>query len=130
MSDNEPIAFRPRPGASHAGPRTLPPLAAAQPQVAFDRKELSEILTVYGRMVAAGEWRDYSMDFGRETATFSIFRRASEWPLYRIEKTPKNARRQGAYSVVAATGLILKRGHELKRVLEVFEKRSLYVVES
>ena len=130
MSDNEPIAFRPRSGAGQTGTRALPPVAQVQAQVAFDRRELTEILTVYGRMVAAGEWRDYALDFGRETAAFSVFRRASEWPLYRIEKTPKNARRQGAYSVVAATGLILKRGHELRRVLEVFEKRSLYVVES
>jgi hypothetical protein len=98
--------------------------------VAFDRRELADILAVYGRKVAAGEWRDYAMDFGRETAVFSVYRRASEWPLYRIEKNPKNARKQGAYSVIAATGLILKRGHELKRVLEVLEKRALYVVES
>lgn len=128
MSDSEPIAFRPRNGASQSGGPTLqPPHVAAQ--VAFDRRELNEILNVYGRQVAAGEWRDYAMDFGRETATFSIYRRASEWPLYRIEKTPKNARKQGAYSVVTATGLILKRGHELKRVLEVLEKRRLHLVE-
>ncbi|MFM9941894.1 MAG: DUF2794 domain-containing protein [Hyphomicrobiaceae bacterium] len=129
MSDNEPIAFRPRQGASQAGTKPLhhsPPAPAA---VAFDRRELSEILNLYGRMVAAGEWKDYSMDFGRDTATFSVFRKASEWPLYRIEKSPQNARRQGAYSVVAATGLILKRGHDLKRVLEVFDKRTLRVVE-
>jgi hypothetical protein len=97
--------------------------------VAFDRRELADILSVYGRKVAAGEWRDYALDFGRETAVFSVYRRSSEWPLYRIEKNPKNARKQGAYSVIGATGLILKRGHELKRVLEVFEKRTLYVVE-
>lgn len=89
---------------------------------AFDRKELAEILRVYGRFVAAGEWRDYAIDMGRDTAVFSIFRRSSEWPIYRIEKTPKMARRQGAYSVVAASGLILKRGHELARVLAVFDK--------
>lgn len=129
MSDNEPIAFRPRNGASQAGTKPLQSAPAAPAAVAFDRRELSEILTVYGRMVAAGEWKDYSMDFGRETATFSVFRKASEWPLYRIEKAPKNARRQGAYSIISTTGLILKRGHELKRVLEVFDKRSLYVVE-
>lgn len=130
MSDNEPIAFRPRSGASQAGTKPLQSTQPAPPAVAFDRRELSEILTVYGRKVAAGEWKDYSMDFGRETATFSVFRKASEWPLYRIEKAPKNARRQGAYSVIATTGLILKRGHDLKRVLEVFDKRGLYVVES
>lgn len=129
MSDNEPIAFRPRTGASTAGTKPLQTSPPPQPAVAFDRRELSEILTVYGRMVAAGEWRDYAMDFGREAATFSVFRKATEWPLYRIEKAPKNARRQGAYSVIAATGLILKRGHDLKRVLEVFDKRQLRVVD-
>ena len=95
----------------------------------FDRRELSDIFAVYGRKVAAGEWRDYALDFGRETAVFSVYRRTSEWPLYRIEKNPRNARKQGTYSVISATGLILKRGHELKRVLEVLEKRTLYVVE-
>jgi hypothetical protein len=98
--------------------------------VTFDRRELMEVLAVYGRKVAAGEWRDYAVDFGRETAVFSVYRRSSEWPLYRIEKNPRNARKQGAYSVITQTGLILKRGHDLKRVLEVLEKRALYVVES
>ncbi len=129
MSDNEPIAFRPRNGANHAGPNALQPSPPTPPAVAFDRRELSDILNVYGRKVAAGEWKDYAMDFGRETATFSVFRKASEWPLYRIEKSPKNARRQGAYSVIATTGLIVKRGHDLKRVLEVFDKRTLHLVE-
>jgi hypothetical protein len=88
----------------------------------FDRRELAEILRVYGRRVTAGEWRDYALDFGREKAVFSVFRRTSEVPLFRIEKCPKLARRQGAYSVVAATGLILKRGHDLKRVLAVLDR--------
>jgi hypothetical protein len=79
-------------------------------------------MVLYGRKVAAGEWRDYAIDFGREKAVFSVFRRASEVPLYRIEKNPRLARRQGAYSVIAATGLILKRGHDLGRVLGVLEK--------
>ena len=79
-------------------------------------------MVLYGRKVAAGEWRDYALDFGREKAVFSVFRRTSEVPLYRIEKWPRLARRQGAYSVVAATGLILSRGHDLKRVLAVLEK--------
>ncbi|MDX2156367.1 MAG: DUF2794 domain-containing protein [Hyphomicrobiaceae bacterium] len=134
MSDSEPIAFRPRSGA---GPPGTPangggggPTRREAPAVAFDRRELADILAVYGRKVAAGEWRDYALDFGRETAVFSVYRRTSEWPLYRIEKNPRNARKQGAYSVITATGLILKRGHELKRVLEVLEKRTLYVVES
>lgn len=129
MSDNEPIAFRPRSGAAPTPPPAATANGGAAPVVAFDRRELTEILTVYGRRVAEGEWRDYAIDFGRERAVFSIFRRASEWPLYRIEKSPRNARKQGAYSVVTATGLILKRGHELKRVLEVLEPRRLRVVE-
>jgi hypothetical protein len=81
------------------------------------------ILAVYGRKVAAGEWRDYAIDLGRDKAVFSVFRRASEVPLFRIEKAPKLARKQGAYSVVAPAGLILKRGHELARVLSVLEGR-------
>ncbi|MDJ0512335.1 MAG: DUF2794 domain-containing protein [Methyloceanibacter sp.] len=90
--------------------------------ISFDRAELSQILSVYGRKVASGEWRDYAIDVLKEKAVFSIFRRSSEMPLYRIEKNPKLARRQGAYSVVAATGLILKRGHDLKRVLRALDK--------
>ncbi len=74
-------------------------------------------------MVAAGEWRDYAIDMGRDKAVFSVFRRSSECPLFRIEKNPRLARKQGAFSVVAATGLVLKRGHELKRVLSVLERR-------
>ncbi len=136
MSDSEPIVFRPRvvtPGESRHGAAATAQAKPAKrdPQVVvFDRRELSLILTVYGRKVAQGEWRDYAMDFERERAVFSVHRRTSEWPLYRIEKNPRNARKQGAYSVITATGLILKRGHELARVLEVFEKRSLYVVEN
>jgi Protein of unknown function (DUF2794) len=95
---------------------------ASASRIAFDRRELDDILNLYGRMVAAGEWRDYAIDFSRDKATFSIFRRSSEMPLYRIVKDPKLAARQGAYAVIAATGLILKRGHELKRVLAVLEK--------
>ena len=91
--------------------------------VSFERRELDKILNVYGRMVADGEWRDYAIDFLRDRAVFSVFRRASEVPLYRIEKSPKNARRQGAYAVISATGLILRRGHELDRVLRVFDKK-------
>ena len=91
--------------------------------VTFDRQELRDILNLYGRKVAEGEWRDYAIDFGREKATFSIFRRAAEYPLYRVEKVPKLARKQGAYCVVTTTGLILKRGHELRRVLDVLDKK-------
>ncbi len=90
--------------------------------VRFDRQELALILTVYGRNVAQGEWRDYAMDFGRERAVFSVFRRTSECPLYRIEKQPRLARRQGQYAVVAPGGMILKRGHDLMQVLKVLLK--------
>jgi hypothetical protein len=127
LSDKEPIAFRPRGGQSLDG--LGPPAQSGGAAVVFDRRELTTILDVYGRRVAEGEWRDYAIDFGRERAVFSIFRRASEWPLYRVEKNPKNARKQGAYSVVTATGLILKRGHDLKRVLEVLEPKRLRLVE-
>nr|WP_312861701.1 DUF2794 domain-containing protein [Segnochrobactrum spirostomi] len=97
--------------------------------IAFDRRELDAILRLYGRMVAAGEWRDYAIDFRREEAVFSVYRRTSEMPLYRIVKAPKLARKQGAYSVVAAGGMILKRGPDLGRVLAVLEpKRDLRVV--
>jgi Protein of unknown function (DUF2794) len=92
-------------------------------QIAFDRKELSLILNLYGRYVASGEWRDYAMDFGSELATFSIFRRSSEVPLYRIVKNPALARKQGLYAVIAQGGLILKRGHDLAQVLSVLIKK-------
>ncbi len=103
----------------------MPGSAGADPQrwTTFSRQELSAILAIYGRKVAAGEWRDYAIDIGRDKAVFSVFRRASECPLYRIEKTPKLARKQGAYSIVAPAGLILKRGHDLGRILRVFEDR-------
>ncbi len=92
-------------------------------QVTFNRRELDRILNVYGRKVAEGEWRDYAIDFMKDRAVFSVFRRASEVPIYRIEKDPKLARRQGAYSIISATGLIMRRGHELDRVLRVFDKK-------
>ncbi len=118
MSDAEPIVLRLRREGGHP---SSPPAPA--PYVAFNRQELNEILTLYGRMVAAGEWRDYAMDFHSHKAVFSVYRRTSEYPLYRIEKSPRLARRQGAYSVITPTGLILKRGHELKRVLEAIDRR-------
>src|SRR5882672_7902203 len=96
--------------------------AAPVSRVTFDRRELDRIFGLYGRMVAAGEWRDYAIDFLKERAVFSVFRRAAEVPIYRIEKNPKLARRQGAYSVITATGLILRRGHELDRVLRVLDQ--------
>jgi hypothetical protein len=97
--------------------------------VFFDRRELDQILRVYGRMVAAGEWRDYAIAGLKEAAVFSIFRRASEAPLYRIEKRPALARRQGAWSVVGQGGVILKRAHELPQVLRLFDKKRFTVVE-
>ncbi len=101
--------------------------SAPASDVRFSRRELDRILGLYGRMVAAGEWRDYAIDFLKDRAVFSVFRRASEVPIYRIEKSPKLARRQGAYSVISATGHILRRGHEIERVLSVLD-RTLKVV--
>lgn len=121
LSETEPIVFC---LAAEARRRAEPPHVPAiksQP-IAFDRRELKTILDVYGRKVAEGEWRDYAIDMLKEKAVFSVFRRAAEVPLYRIEKDPKLARRQGAYSVIAATGLILKRGHDLGRVLRVLDR--------
>lgn len=91
-------------------------------EVKFDRRELDQILRVYSFMVAGGEWRDYGISHLRDKAVFSIHRRASEMPLYRIEKTPKTARKQGAWSVVSASGQVLKRGHDLATVLKMFDK--------
>lgn len=91
--------------------------------VSFDRRELDQILRVYGHRVAAGEWRDYAIDMLKDRAVFSVFRRTAEIPLYVIEKNPKFARRQGAYSITSATGQVLKRGHELANVLKIFDKR-------
>ncbi|MFE0017234.1 DUF2794 domain-containing protein [Mesorhizobium sp. NPDC059054] len=91
--------------------------------VAFERRELDLILRLYGRMVAANEWRDYAIDHLTDRAVFSVYRRASEVPLFQIVKDPKLARRQGAFAVIAAGGRILKRGHELARVLGIFDTR-------
>lgn len=90
-------------------------------RVTFSRRELDRILSLYGRKVAAGEWRDYAIDFLRDRAVFSVFRHSSEMPIYRIEKDPRLERRQGAYSVISATGHILRRGRELDRVLGVLD---------
>jgi hypothetical protein len=123
VSDIEPIVFRPS-STSGRGQGAAIPSSGPVPQITrFDRLELMAILNLYGRMVAAGEWRDYAMDFLKDKAVFSVYRRSSEYPLYRIEKSPKLARKQGAYSVVTVTGLILKRGPDLKRVLTVLERK-------
>ena len=123
MSDAEPIKFRPRPagardfGVRDSGARDL------GPRTVFDRGELNIIMTVYGRKVSQGIWRDYAIDMLRDRAVFSIFRRSCEVPLYRVEKDLKLARKQGAYSVIAAGGLVMKRGHDLERVLSVLDSR-------
>lgn len=103
---------------------TVVPFSAPRPpdEVRFDRRELGLILRVYGHQVATGEWRDYAILFGRERAVFAILRRTGEAPLYRVEKEPKRAEKQGAYSVVAQGGRVLRRGHDLERVLGVLEK--------
>jgi len=100
------------------------PQGQAQPrQVVFQRSELTRILDLYGRMVAAGAWRDYAIDSGKDEAVFAVFRRASEGPLYRIVKRPSLAARQGAYMLVNADGRVLKRGHRLANVLSVLENQ-------
>lgn len=111
MSDLEPIVF---PGDRQRN-------ASPGAKVTFDRRELLRILDLYGRKVAAGEWRDYAISFLKDRAVFAVFRRTSELPLYRIEKNAALARKQGAYAVVAAGGFVLKRGHDLDRVLRVLD---------
>jgi hypothetical protein len=102
---------------------------ATPPSIFFNRRELDQILRLYGQMVSEGEWRDYAMSDGAERAVFSVFRRASEMPLYRIVKCPKWAKRQGAWAILAPGDQILKRGHELETVLRFFEKKRLNVVD-
>jgi hypothetical protein len=94
----------------------------------FQRQELSVILSLYGRMVAAGEWRDYGISTLREAAVFSVFRRAAEHPLYRIEKRPALRNRQGMYAVIGMDGYVLKRGHDLAQVLRVLERKLVRIV--
>ena len=100
---------------------------AAPTGVFFDRPELDQLLNLYGRMVGAGHWRDYAIDALRDAAVFSVFRKASETPIYRIEKRPHS--RHGAWSVTAHGGLIIKRGHDLNQVLKVFDKARFAIVE-
>jgi len=103
---------------------TPPAFAHAAPvQVAFDRRELSRILSLYGRMVAAGEWRDYGISCLRDVAVFAVFRRTAEQPLYRIEKRPRLQSRQGQYAVIGPAGQVLRRGHDLAAVLRVLERK-------
>lgn len=114
----------------NAQPPTPFPLAERMAeQVSFDRHELGRILTLYGRMVAAGEWRDYGISSLRDLAVFSIFRRTAENPLYRIEKRPKLRGRQGLYAVVGMDGQVLRRGHDLDAVLRVLERKLIRSVD-
>lgn len=110
-------------------PTAIPFTARLSEEVSFDRRELSAILQLYGRMVAAGEWRDYGISCLRDVAVFSIFRRAAENPLYRIEKRPRLRARQGLYAVVGMDGLVMRRGHDLAAVLKVLERRLIRSVD-
>ncbi|MDB5450387.1 MAG: hypothetical protein JWQ46_2196 [Phenylobacterium sp.] len=105
----------------HAAPR--------QARVFFERRELVRLLNLYGRMVAAGEWRDYAIDGLSESAVFSVFKRASESPVYRIEKRPALARKQGAWAVLGQGGMVLRRGHDLEQVLRIFDRGRFKVVD-
>src|SRR5579862_3153591 len=95
------------------------PISAHAGVTFFERAELDRLLRLYGRMVAEGEWRDYAIDALKDAAVFSVFRRTSEAPLYRIEKRPALARRQGAWAVMGQGGVVLRRGHDLSQVLKV-----------
>jgi len=111
-----------------------PPIPFARPHqspdvVAYHRTELSVILSLYGRMVAAGEWRDYGISSLRDVAVFSVFRRTAENPLYRIEKRPKLKTKQGQYAVISMEGRVLKRGHDLRTVLRVLEKKLIRAID-
>ena len=132
MSDNEGVTYIR--ATTETGIVPVLPLASSEGNrassagpVSFTRTELREIMGLYGRRVAEGEWRDYAMDFNPQKAIFAVFRRASERPLYLIEKEPARARRQGAFSVSTAQGLVLRRGHDLRRVLSVLEKKPTLV---
>jgi hypothetical protein len=103
--------------------------AGATPQVGFDRAELARILDLYGRMVAAGHWKDYAIDLGRDAATFSAFRRTAERPEFRIEKRPALRQRQGMWALIGEHGAVLKRGAELGPVLAPVERKLLKLVE-
>ncbi|WP_372780947.1 DUF2794 domain-containing protein [Phenylobacterium sp.] len=106
---------------SHASPR--------QATVFFERRELIRLLSLYGRMVSAGEWRDYAIDGLSESAVFSVYKRSSEAPLYRIEKRPALARRQGAWAVLGQGEMVLRRGHDLEQVLRFFDRGRFKVVD-
>ena len=103
---------------------------ACRAEVRFDRRELAQILRAYGSMVSAGEWRDYAIDFLSDRAVFSVFRHATETPLYTIEKQPEFRLRQGEYAVFAASGHLLKRARDLAHVLRLFDRKLIRALES
>lgn len=109
-------------------PRPMATTASAPSQIAFDRMELSRIMDLYGRMVAAGHWRDYAIDLARDVALFSAFRRATERPEIRIEKRPALRQRQGMWALIGETGAVLRRGHDLPGILAPVERRLLKLV--
>ncbi len=100
-----------------------------QGQVGFTREELTRILDLYGRMVSAGEWRDYAMDFTRDFAAFAAFRRAAERPQSLVEKRPALRGKQGMWTLFGEHGQVLKRGHELAGILAPVERRLVKAVE-
>ena len=105
------------------------PIGPAAGQTVFDRHELNAILGVYGRMVAAGLWRDYAVEHGRDTAMFSAFRRAAERPEVQVLKVPALRSKQGMYALVGEAGMVLKRGHDLRTVLAPLERKLMRVVD-
>ena len=116
------IALNPEGAKPPVPPQTLPP-PTLSPNVMFNRRELDILIQMYSARVSSGEWRDYAIDMLKDRAVFSVFKRASDVPLYTIEKNPKLSRRQGEWAVINANGLILKRGHDLKKVLRVLERK-------
>ena len=129
MNDETPIALFRLPQGQGGRKMNFPaPTNLNVPSTFFNRRELKLILDLYGRMVAAGEWRDYAIDDDGEAVMFSVYRRSSEMPLYQIEKRPKQARKQGAYSIRSASGQILKRGQSLDTTLRFFNRKLLKLV--
>ena len=123
----EPIAFL-RAGDRPAARTEYWGRADNAPEVRFERRDLDQILRVYGRMVAAGEWRDYAIDFLSDRAIFSVFRRSSERPVYTIEKHPALKARQGQYAILASGGHVLRRGRDLRQVLRLFDRKLIKAV--
>ena len=117
------------PPGQRAGAVVAFPAAAAPSSVTFDRRELNELLNLYGRMVAAGHWKDYAMQLGRDAAVFAAFRRAAERPEFRIEKRPALRARQGMWALIGEQGMVLKRGHDLGPILAPVERRLMKLVD-